>query len=39
MYTDIMVVKLILAYFQEDGSKTNFILNVLLLAEISLWKT
>ena len=27
-----------LTFFKLDGSKTNFILNVLLLLDISLWK-
>ena len=28
-----------LSFFTEDGSKTNFILNVLMLTDITLWKT
>lgn len=39
MYTDPMVVQTMLAFFKDDGSKTNFILNVLLLTDITLWKT
>ena len=27
-----------LSFFKTEGSKTNFILNVLLLTDISLWK-
>ena len=34
-----MVVHTMLSFFKEDGSKTNFILNVLLLTDITLWKT
>ena len=32
------VIIFILTIFELDGSKTNFILNVLLLLDISLWK-
>ena len=38
MYRDPMVVQTMLSFFQTEGSKTNFILNVLLLTDISLWK-
>lgn len=33
-----MVVGTMLAFFRDDGSKTNFILNVFLLTDISSWK-
>ena len=39
MYTDPMVIQTMLSFFVEDSSKTNFILNVLLLTDISLWRT
>ena len=32
------VILSMLTFFELDGSKTNFILNVLLLLDISLWK-
>ena len=38
MYQDPKVVNSILTFFLEDGSKTNFILNVLLLTDIAQWK-
>ena len=39
MYTNTSVVTAILSFFEADGSKTNFILNVLLLTDITQWKT
>ena len=38
MYQDPKVVNSILTFFEEDGSMTNFILNVLLLTDIAQWK-
>ena len=38
MYTNAKVVSTMLAFFKDDASKTNFILNVLLLTDIALWK-
>ena len=35
MYSNMQVVKAMLAFFKNDGSKTNFILNVILLTDIS----
>ena len=39
MYTNMQVVRAILSFFERDPSKTNFILNVILLTDISQWKT
>ena len=38
MYREDYVVSTMLQFFKEDPSKTNFILNVLLLTDISLWR-
>ena len=38
MYTNMQVVRAMLTFFKNDGSKTNFILNVILLTDISGWK-
>ena len=38
MYTNMQVVRAMLSFFKNDGSKTNFILNVILLTDISGWK-
>ena len=38
MYTNAKVVSTMLAFFNDDGSKTNFILNVLILTDIAQWK-
>ena len=38
MYTNAKVVSTMLSFFEEDASKTNFILNVLILTDIALWK-
>lgn len=39
MYSNMQVVRAMLTFFENDGSKTNFILNVILLTDISQWKT
>ena len=39
MFSDAKVIAAMLSFFTQDGSKTNFILNVLLLTDISVWKT
>ena len=38
MLREDMVVAKMLESFEHDGSKTNFILNVFLLTDISLWR-
>ena len=38
MYRSDMVVSTMLGFFKDDGSKTNFLLNVFLLTDISQWK-
>mmetsp|Transcript_46451 Transcript_46451/g.61531 ORF Transcript_46451/g.61531 Transcript_46451/m.61531 type:complete len:132 (-) Transcript_46451:2063-2458(-) len=38
MYREDMVVATMLEFFKSDGSKTNFLLNVFLLTDISLWR-
>ena len=38
MYREDYVVSTMLHFFKEDPSKTNFILNVFLLTDISLWR-
>lgn len=38
MYANMQVVRAMLTFFSNDGSKTNFILNVILLTDISQWK-
>ena len=39
MYQNPKVVSTMLSLFKADGSKTNFILNVLILTDIAQWKT
>lgn len=38
MFKNTKVVKAMLSFFENDGSKTNFILKVILLTDISQWK-
>ena len=38
MYREDMVVQTMLKFFQNDGSKTNFLLNVFHLTDISQWR-
>ena len=38
IYNKKLVITTMLSFFESDGSKTNFILNVLLLIDISQWR-
>ena len=38
MYREDMVVQTMLKFFENDGSKTNFLLNIFLLTDIEQWR-